>query len=67
MRSSPSPLLPLLTPANAPPADWRTKGVEGWAKEWFTTNLVGVEAEGVRVDSVTDVEGDAELGMRKSK
>ncbi|GJN88415.1 hypothetical protein Rhopal_001381-T1 [Rhodotorula paludigena] len=46
---------------------WRTKGVEPWAKEWFSTNLVGTEANGVAVDEVTDTEGDCELGMRKSK
>jgi len=46
---------------------WRTKGVEGWAKDWFTANLVGTEAAGVSIEAVTDVEGDAEVGMRKSK
>lgn len=46
---------------------WRTKGVESWAKEWFTIHLVGTEANGVTIDAVTDVEGDAEVGMRKSK
>lgn len=47
--------------------DWRTKGVEPWAKQWFTENLVGTEANGVSIVEVTDVEGDCELGMRKSK
>ncbi|GAA6048923.1 hypothetical protein JCM3770_007121 [Rhodotorula araucariae] len=46
---------------------WRTKGVEGWAKEWFISNLTGVEADGVSIEEVTDVEGDCELGRRKSK
>ncbi|GAA5931757.1 AHA1 family protein [Sporobolomyces koalae] len=46
---------------------WRTKGVEPWAKQWFTDNLVGTEAKGVTISAVTDVEGDCELGMRKSK
>ncbi|BGP14027.1 hypothetical protein JCM10213_005612 [Rhodosporidiobolus nylandii] len=46
---------------------WRTKGVEPWAKQWFETNLAGVEADGVAIEEVTDVEGDCELGMRKSK
>ncbi|BGP46193.1 Co-chaperone [Rhodotorula kratochvilovae] len=46
---------------------WRTKGVEGWAKEWFSSNLTGVEADGVKIEEVTDVEGDCELGMRKGK
>ncbi|SCV69539.1 BQ2448_2559 [Microbotryum intermedium] len=38
-----------------------------WAKDWFRKELVGIEAEGVRIDSVKDVEGDCEVGMRKSK
>ncbi|SCZ97040.1 BZ3500_MvSof-1268-A1-R1_Chr4-2g06949 [Microbotryum saponariae] len=38
-----------------------------WAKDWFRKELIGVEAEGVRIDSVKDVEGDCEVGMRKSK
>lgn len=38
-----------------------------WAKEWFTKELTGTEANGVTIAAVTDVEGDAELGMRKSK
>lgn len=46
---------------------WRTKGVEGWSKEWFVQQLTGVAVDGVSVASVTDVEGDAECGMRKSK
>lgn len=45
---------------------WRTKGVEPWAKEWFSTNLVGTEANGVAVDEVTDTEGDCELGSASS-
>jgi hypothetical protein len=47
--------------------DWRTKGVEPWAKQWFIDNLVGTEANGVEIIEVTDVEGDCEVGMRKSK
>ncbi|GAA5829502.1 hypothetical protein JCM11251_000181 [Rhodosporidiobolus azoricus] len=46
---------------------WRTKGVETWAKGYWQEQLTGVEADGVVVDEVTDVEGDCELGMRKSK
>jgi activator of HSP90 ATPase len=41
--------------------------VEPWAKQWFIDNLVGTEANGVEIIEVTDVEGDCELGMRKSK
>ncbi|KAK4701521.1 activator of Hsp90 ATPase protein 1, partial [Phenoliferia sp. Uapishka_3] len=46
---------------------WRTKSVEPWAKEWWKKELTGVEASGVSISEVKDVEGDAELGMRKSK
>ncbi|GAA6060553.1 hypothetical protein JCM10212_006917 [Sporobolomyces blumeae] len=46
---------------------WRTKGVEPWAKQWFIDHCVGTEANGVSIVEVTDVEGDCELGMRKSK
>ncbi|CEQ42721.1 SPOSA6832_04577, partial [Sporobolomyces salmonicolor] len=37
---------------------WRTKGVEPWAKQWFTDNLVGTEASGVEIAEVTDVAHD---------
>ncbi|GAA5890315.1 hypothetical protein JCM6882_008792 [Rhodosporidiobolus microsporus] len=46
---------------------WRTKGVETWARDYWKEQLAGIEADGVVVDEVTDVEGDCELGMRKSK
>ena len=38
-----------------------------WSKEWFAKELTGVEASGCSIVEVKDVEGDAELGMRKSK
>jgi activator of HSP90 ATPase len=50
---------------------WKTKYVGGWAKEWFTTELAAAsKTEGndtVKVERVTEVEGDVELGRRKSK
>lgn len=46
---------------------WRSKGVEAWSKEWFISELTGTTADGVTIDGVSEVEGDAELGMRKSK
>ena len=49
------------------PADWRTKGVEPWARTWFSDRVTGVEADGVEITELTDSEGTAELGMRKSK
>ncbi|GAA5951848.1 hypothetical protein JCM8115_005256 [Rhodotorula mucilaginosa] len=46
---------------------WRTKGVEPWARTWFSDRVTGVEADGVEITELTDSEGTAELGMRKSK
>ncbi|POY70186.1 hypothetical protein BMF94_6769 [Rhodotorula taiwanensis] len=46
---------------------WRTKGVEPWAKTWFGERVTGVQADGVEITDLTDTEGTAELGMRKSK
>ncbi len=42
-----------------------------WAKSWFENELVTVVSTDngvtIGVESVDDVEGDVELGMRKSK
>jgi len=51
---------------------WRTKNTLGWAREWFeqqlpTLTINGDGEEFVKVDEVTEVEGDCELGQRKSK
>ncbi|PFH51683.1 hypothetical protein AMATHDRAFT_58444 [Amanita thiersii Skay4041] len=52
---------------------WKNKNVTPWAKEWFERELVTITVKGdrdagvVSVSSVTDVEGDVELGQRKSK
>ncbi|GAA6026867.1 hypothetical protein JCM8097_005918 [Rhodosporidiobolus ruineniae] len=46
---------------------WKNKGVEPWAKKYWAEKLPGTEANGVVVEEVTDSEGDAEVGMRKSK
>jgi activator of HSP90 ATPase len=50
---------------------WKTKHVSGWAKEWFTSELLHVSAtegdDAVKVENVTEVDGDVELGQRKSK
>lgn len=50
-----------------PVTDWRTKGVEPWAKTWFSERVTGVQVDGVEITDLTDTEGTAELGMRKSK
>ncbi|WFD43458.1 Co-chaperone [Malassezia psittaci] len=53
---------------------WKTKGCTPWAKQWFTEKLVGVSAEDksnpaskVTVDSLSEFDGDVELGNRKGK
>lgn len=51
---------------------WKNKTVTPWAKEWFERELVTVQVQGsdgavVSVDRVVEVDGDVELGRRKSK
>lgn len=53
---------------------WKTKGCTPWAKDWFTSHLVGksVPLDGgsdacVKVDKLTGFDGDVELGNRKGK
>ena len=51
---------------------WKTKHVAPWAKTWFERELVTLKAssegsESVEIQSVLDMEGDVEIGRRKSK
>ncbi|KAF8743357.1 Activator of Hsp90 ATPase, N-terminal, partial [Rhizoctonia solani] len=50
---------------------WKNKNVTPWAKTWFEQELVTVShSEGgseVKITSVNEVDGDCELGQRKSK
>jgi activator of HSP90 ATPase len=51
---------------------WKNKTVTPWAKEWFERELVAIQVEGsggavVSVERVVSVDGDVELGRRKSK
>lgn len=52
---------------------WKNKNVTNWGKEWFERELVTIriagenEGEVVSISSVTEVDGDIELGQRKSK
>ncbi|KAG8848573.1 hypothetical protein FRB91_008242 [Serendipita sp. 411] len=50
---------------------WKTKHVSGWAKEWFKTELGGASTidgdDTIKVERVSEVDGDVELGQRKSK
>ncbi|KAI0699986.1 activator of Hsp90 ATPase [Cytidiella melzeri] len=62
------------TPMAASTANWhwKNKNVTPWAKQWFERELTslivkGDSGEEVSITEVTDVEGDVELGQRKSK
>ncbi|KAJ7244137.1 activator of Hsp90 ATPase [Mycena haematopus] len=51
---------------------WKNKNVTRWGKEWFERELTSISISGegtevVGISSVTDVDGDVELGQRKSK
>ncbi|OCH92085.1 hypothetical protein OBBRIDRAFT_791602 [Obba rivulosa] len=51
---------------------WKNKTVTPWARAWFerelpTVSVAGEGTEVVSVASVVDVDGDVELGQRKSK
>ena len=50
---------------------WKNKNVTTWAKQWFERELVTISVkEGedeVVVSEVVDIDGDVELGQRKSK
>ncbi|KAH0827190.1 activator of Hsp90 ATPase [Lanmaoa asiatica] len=51
---------------------WKNKNVTPWAKTWFQEELTQISIQGdgeenIRVTSTSWLEGDAELGQRKSK
>ncbi|KAF8582290.1 hypothetical protein K439DRAFT_1635406 [Ramaria rubella] len=51
---------------------WKTKHVLPWARQWFEQELTTLTVKGegeevVRIEQVTEVDGDVELGQRKSK
>lgn len=52
---------------------WKNKNVTNWGKEWFERELTTItvngdkEGEVVSISKVTEVDGDVELGQRKSK
>lgn len=47
---------------------WRTKDLSRWAKEWFDDKLLKIgELDGLKIESLSTLEGDCELGMRKAK
>ena len=62
------------TPMAATTANWhwKNKTVTPWAKQWFGRELVTVRVSGqgseeVGIERVVEVDGDVELGQRKSK
>lgn len=51
---------------------WKNKTVTTWAKQWFDRELTSVIVNGegtevVGIERVVEVDGDVELGQRKSK
>ena len=59
-------------PASTANWHWKNKNVTPWARSWFERELTAITIAGegdesVSVHSVTEVEGDVELGQRKSK
>ena len=50
---------------------WVNKDASGWAKEWFKTNLLKVEAQegdvSAKITSVTSMDGDVDVSQRKGK
>ncbi|KAJ7125097.1 activator of Hsp90 ATPase [Mycena epipterygia] len=63
-------------PAPLPPSTanwhWKNKNVTRWGQDWFereltTITIAGKDTEVVAISSVTEVDGDVELGQRKSK
>ncbi|EGN95743.1 hypothetical protein SERLA73DRAFT_60426 [Serpula lacrymans var. lacrymans S7.3] len=60
-------------PASTANWHWKNKNVTPWAKTWFERELTSVTIQGdgseekVSITSVIEVDGDVELGQRKSK
>jgi activator of HSP90 ATPase len=52
---------------------WKNKNITSWGKEWMEQELTSItiagdkEGEVVSITQVIDVDGDIELGQRKSK
>ena len=51
---------------------WKNKNIGPWAKQWFQRELAAITIAGdgeesVQITEVTEVDGDVELGQRKSK
>ncbi|KZT02340.1 uncharacterized protein LAESUDRAFT_752231 [Laetiporus sulphureus 93-53] len=64
--------IPPSMPASTANWHWKNKTVTPWAKAWFerelpTISVKGDGEENVSISKVVDVDGDVELGQRKSK
>jgi len=51
---------------------WKNKNIGPWARQWFERELAAIKITGdgeesVQITDVTEVDGDVELGQRKSK
>ena len=52
---------------------WKNKNITSWGKEWFQRVLTSIvitgdkDGEEVAITDVSEVDGDIELGQRKSK
>ena len=51
---------------------WKNKNIGPWARQWFERELTAIMVTGngeesVQIAEVTEVDGDVELGQRKSK
>ena len=51
---------------------WKNKNIGPWAKQWFQRELTAITIAGdgeesVQITEVKEVDGDVELGQRKSK
>ncbi|THG99824.1 hypothetical protein EW026_g2585 [Hermanssonia centrifuga] len=63
--------IPTSMPATTANWHWKNKNVTPWAKTWFERELTTISVQGdggqVSISEVTEVDGDVELGQRKSK
>jgi activator of HSP90 ATPase len=51
---------------------WKNKNITKWGEEWFRRELTSISVTGengevVAISAVDEVDGDIELGQRKSK
>ena len=52
---------------------WKNKNIGPWARQWFQRELTAITITGddgeesVQIADVTEIDGDVELGQRKSK